>query len=224
MRFTTITLSILIMFNLTGCNSAGEKDNSSLYSKENLVAWCIVPFDASERTPLQRAEMLVDLGITQFAYDYRDKHIPSFKEEIRVMEAHGIDGVEDHWQFGLNFCRHRGRPRAPHHLHDHEVRLCSFDGGGHGAACRPAVIQPFLEREPGKAGYQQPLRLREEAARKGLQICRDAPGRLRFRFGANQRHIVFAKSVEPLDGSYLVAAPRWQRVPAGDEQDSHQVE
>jgi sugar phosphate isomerase/epimerase len=91
MRFTTIILSILIMSYLTGCSSLGDKDNNNIYSKENLVAWCIVPFDASERTPLQRAEMLVDLGITQFAYDYRDKHIPSFKEEIEVMEAHGIE-------------------------------------------------------------------------------------------------------------------------------------
>ncbi len=62
-----------------------------IFAPENLVAWCIVPFDASERTPMERAEMLKNLGLTSFAYDYRDKHIPSFKEEIEVLREHDIE-------------------------------------------------------------------------------------------------------------------------------------
>ena len=72
---------------LTNCKAPVKTGQKDLLGKENLVAWCIVPFDSSERTPLQRAKMLVDLGITQYAYDYRDKHIPSFKEEIGVMKT-----------------------------------------------------------------------------------------------------------------------------------------
>lgn len=75
---------------LTNCNSPVKTQQVDLLGKENLVAWCIVPFDASERTPLERARMLNELGIGQFAYDYRDKHIPTFEEEIKVLKDHQI--------------------------------------------------------------------------------------------------------------------------------------
>ena len=41
--------------------------------------------------PEDRAEMLDELGISHFAYDYRDEHIPSFKREIEVLREHNID-------------------------------------------------------------------------------------------------------------------------------------
>jgi hypothetical protein len=68
---------------------AGE--NSSVFSRENLVAWCIVPFDASKRGPEQRAEMLQRLGITKVAYDWRQEHVPTFEEEILAYKKHGIE-------------------------------------------------------------------------------------------------------------------------------------
>ncbi len=67
-----------------------KKKEVDLFEKDNLIAWCIVPFDARERTPEQRAIMLNDLGIYQLAYDYRDSHIPSFKHEIGVLGEHQI--------------------------------------------------------------------------------------------------------------------------------------
>ena len=76
---------ILILFNmihLTACQSPGKNASAELFEKDNLIAWCIVPFDAAERGPEARAKMLGDLGISQLAYDYRDEHIPSFKREI----------------------------------------------------------------------------------------------------------------------------------------------
>ncbi|MGC6427781.1 MAG: hypothetical protein ACON5H_12405 [Akkermansiaceae bacterium] len=59
--------------------------------KENLVAWCIVPFDASQRSPEERAKMLNELGIKRCAYDWRKKHIPEFEEEILQYQKHGIE-------------------------------------------------------------------------------------------------------------------------------------
>lgn len=32
-----------------------------VFAKSNLVAWCIVPFDAKSRTPDERANMLKDM-------------------------------------------------------------------------------------------------------------------------------------------------------------------
>ncbi len=62
----------------------------NLFRRENLVAWCIVPFDSQHRTPQQRADMLVKLGIHQLAYDYRAEHIPSFDEEVEQLKKHNI--------------------------------------------------------------------------------------------------------------------------------------
>jgi sugar phosphate isomerase/epimerase len=81
---------ILAMVTLSNCNAPVKSEPKDLFGKENLVAWCIVPFDANDRTPLERAKMLNKLGIEQFAYDYRDKHISSFKEEIEVLKEHQI--------------------------------------------------------------------------------------------------------------------------------------
>lgn len=61
-----------------------------VFARDNLVAWCIVPFDASKRGPSERAEMLNRLGLKALAYDYRDEHIPQFDEEIAALKAHGI--------------------------------------------------------------------------------------------------------------------------------------
>ena len=84
-----ITL-IWVMLTLSNCKAPVNPGHKELFGKDNLVAWCIVPFDANERTPLERARMLNELGIGQFAYDYRDKHIPSFREEIEVLKEHQI--------------------------------------------------------------------------------------------------------------------------------------
>ncbi len=90
-----------------GCRSPGSNEQL-LFEKENLLAWCIVPFDAEGRSPQERAEMLDDLGIRHFAYDYRDEHIPSFKEEILTLNAHDITldavwlWVDPSWEDALN--------------------------------------------------------------------------------------------------------------------------
>jgi len=66
-------------------------DITSIYARSNLIAWCIVPFDAKNRGPEERAEMLNRLGITKLAYDWRDKHIPTFDAELDALKKHRID-------------------------------------------------------------------------------------------------------------------------------------
>jgi sugar phosphate isomerase/epimerase len=74
----------------SGCNRPSDRQKS-LFDVENLVAWCIVPFDAEDRTPEERAEMLDNLGIRKMAYDYRDRNLPQFENEIGVLREHGIE-------------------------------------------------------------------------------------------------------------------------------------
>ncbi len=72
------------------------KATGSIFARENLVAWCVVPFDAKNRTPTERADMLKKLGFTKLAYDWRDNHIPSFEDEIRALQQQQIEFFA-HW-------------------------------------------------------------------------------------------------------------------------------
>ena len=63
----------------------------SPFQQSNLVAWCIVPFDAAERSPEERARMLSELGISKFAYDWRRQHVEEFEREIIACQKEGIE-------------------------------------------------------------------------------------------------------------------------------------
>jgi dienelactone hydrolase len=66
-------------------------DPKQIFDRSNLVAWCIVPFDAKRRGPAERAEMVRELGLQRVAYDWREEHVPSFEEEILQYKKHGIE-------------------------------------------------------------------------------------------------------------------------------------
>lgn len=62
-----------------------------MFAQDNLVAWCIVPFDAKKRGPAERAEMAKRLGFSKIAYDWRGRHVPTFEQEILEYEKRGIE-------------------------------------------------------------------------------------------------------------------------------------
>lgn len=66
-------------------------DVPAVLGRENLVAWCIVPFDKSKRSPEDRAAMLRKLGFTKFAYDYRAEHVPTFDAEIESLQRERVE-------------------------------------------------------------------------------------------------------------------------------------
>ena len=72
------------------CLSA-DHPAEKLLSRDNLVAWCIVPFDASQRSPGQRATMVKGLGISRIAYDWRARHVAEFEDEILQYKKHGLE-------------------------------------------------------------------------------------------------------------------------------------
>jgi hypothetical protein len=71
--------------------SGGAARAQDVFARSNLVAWCIVPFDAKKRGPEERAQMLERLGIKRLAYDYRTEHIPTFDAEVEATKRHGIE-------------------------------------------------------------------------------------------------------------------------------------
>jgi sugar phosphate isomerase/epimerase len=89
-----ITASVLLMLLFHGPLEAQK----NLYAKDNLIAWCIVPFDNKNRTPEQRAQMLNELGINKLAYDWREKHVPTFDDELKALKKHNI-ALQSFWYY-----------------------------------------------------------------------------------------------------------------------------
>ena len=85
-----LTMGLLLVVYAQGEDQAAKKAGS-IFEKQKLVAWCIVPFDSKMRGPAARAEMLVKLGIKRVAYDWRAKDIPTFEEEILQYKKHGLE-------------------------------------------------------------------------------------------------------------------------------------
>ena len=80
----------LILLPLAAIMQLPAKDSQKVWAQDNLVAWCIVPFDAKKRGPAERAAMVAKLGIKKVAYDWRGEHVATFEEEIIQYKKHGI--------------------------------------------------------------------------------------------------------------------------------------
>jgi hypothetical protein len=68
-----------------------DPPKADIFAQDNLVAWCIVPFDAKKRGPAERVEMLHKLGFKKYAYDWRAEHLPSFDEEVGLLKKAKIE-------------------------------------------------------------------------------------------------------------------------------------
>jgi sugar phosphate isomerase/epimerase len=86
-----ISLSALMTFTFDHALCQASPGTGEVFSKKNLVAWCIVPFDNKKRGPEERAQMLDKLGIKKFAYDWREEHVSSFDEEMNALKKHHIE-------------------------------------------------------------------------------------------------------------------------------------
>lgn len=88
----SLTTALCLLGLLAACSTGKEAaDNTLLFGKNNLVAWCVVPFDSTERTPEERAQMLHELGFSKFAYDWRLKHLDSFNDEVNALKKNDIE-------------------------------------------------------------------------------------------------------------------------------------
>jgi sugar phosphate isomerase/epimerase len=89
-----LLLAVWWPLNLAPAATAAEYE---LFARTNLMAWCIVPFDAKKRGPEERAAMMARLGFKHFAYDYRAAHVAQFDAEIAACQQHGVSF--DAWWF-----------------------------------------------------------------------------------------------------------------------------
>lgn len=89
--FALLFVLVLLVGGFSGSRSYAQDQPRSNWQTESLIAWCIVPFDAKKRGPVERVEMLQRLGIQRAAYDWRDEHVSQFEDEIKAYKAGGIE-------------------------------------------------------------------------------------------------------------------------------------
>lgn len=89
-RLTLAFVLTILFANLTSAQNQ-RHDSVGLFARDNLVAWCIVPFDGKKRGPAERAGMCAKLGLKKVAFDWRNEHVASFEQEILEYKKHGIE-------------------------------------------------------------------------------------------------------------------------------------
>ena len=81
----------LLLLHLQNPLHSQDAEGPDNLSRDQLVAWCIVPFDGKKRGPAERAAMLKELGLRRVAYDWREEHVPTFEEEILQYKKQGLE-------------------------------------------------------------------------------------------------------------------------------------
>ena len=72
----------------------GEGSNPSPFAKPNLHVWAFEEYDAIDRTPSQRAQLLKEIGIGRAGYICRNKaRTAEFESYLRAYRENGIDLV-----------------------------------------------------------------------------------------------------------------------------------
>ena len=152
---------VLFALALSLPTTATAADNF-LFAKSNLVAWCIVPFDAKKRGPEERAAMLERLGIHRFAYDYRSEHIPTFDAEMDALKRHHIELTAWWFPTALN----DEAKLILDVLRRHKLSPQLWVMGGGGSARTPAEQEKNIEAE---ARRLRPIA--EAAAKIGSKVA-----------------------------------------------------
>ena len=96
--FQLIIIYLIILLVLIACKEDSTMAENNIFEKDNLYAWCIVPFDKLERTPLERIEMLKNLGIKSYGYDWRNEHLATMEEEFLIAKKNNI-AIECVWMW-----------------------------------------------------------------------------------------------------------------------------
>jgi hypothetical protein len=134
-----------------------------LFRKENLAAWCIVPFDKAKRSPEDRAAMLEKIGVRKFVHDYRGEHVPLFEEELIALKKHGIELTG--WMFPSSMNAMAESTLALFEKHGVKPQLWIIKSGGPVKADSP---EDQLKRVQNEVNSLRPVA--KAAAERGLKI------------------------------------------------------
>ena len=91
MKRIILFFSVLIfLFSCSNKLHQSKTTSDMLFAKNNLLAWCIIPYDSKKRNSEDRALMLKELGFTSFAYDWRAQDLPNMETELATLKKHAI--------------------------------------------------------------------------------------------------------------------------------------
>lgn len=163
MSYKVCVGSVALMLMIPSALPQGGR--TDVFARQNLLAWCIVPYDAAHRGPVERARMLKRLGITMLAYDWREKDIPTFDQEIEALQKEGIT-LQGFWlRTGLEPEKDKNVPIVLDALKRHNVRTqlwCPLD---------PIASFSSLPQEEKFAQATRALRyLADQAGRIGCTV------------------------------------------------------
>ncbi len=160
LQFTLMALTAVVAFlSSPQATQAAEKD---LFARDNLVAWCVVPFDAKKRGPEERAQMLDRLQLGRLAYDWRAEHVPTFDTEVETMKRHGIEITA--WWFPGSLDANAKTILAVIERHGIKPQLWVTGGGAN-----PATPEEQTARVQAEARRLQPIA--EAAAKLGCKVA-----------------------------------------------------
>ncbi len=159
-RIVVALSTLFCLLTVAPARLRADEPAAKMFDRDNLVAWCIVPFDGKNRGPEQRAAMLKRIGIRKLAYDYRAEHVPTFDAEMEALKKHGIELTA--WWFPTTL-----NDRARHILkvlEKHKVKTQLWVMGG-GAPKSAEQRQEWIESEARRI---RPIA--ESAAKIGCQV------------------------------------------------------
>jgi len=135
-----------------------------VFERGNLVAWCIVPFDAKKRGPEERAAMLARLGLRRFVYDYRAEHVPQWDAELAALKKQGIK--LEGWWFPTTLNDEAKAALALFRRHDVHPQLWVMGQGG------PAAVKDAADQRARVAAEVARLKpICEAGAAQGCQVA-----------------------------------------------------
>jgi len=78
-----IVLISLFLFLLLRVEYVKAQDFDQIQLKD-CYPWCIVAYDSLNRSPMERIELIQELGFNKYAYDWRDRHLEETSLELQL--------------------------------------------------------------------------------------------------------------------------------------------
>lgn len=121
-RISELMLGLLVCFTHQCLPKAAAQELPENLRTENLVAWCIVPFDAEKRGSEARAKMLQELGLKKLAYDWREEHVPTWDDELKALTEANVELTAFWCSSSLEPSKHPGNLRIFEFLKKNKVQ------------------------------------------------------------------------------------------------------
>lgn len=82
-----LNISVLLLVFLYSCTNKADP----IFKVEEITPWCILGFDALDRTPKQRIAMLKQMGFTKYGYNKGKGDLSRMKEEFKLARENNIE-------------------------------------------------------------------------------------------------------------------------------------